>query len=326
MVWAIFFSFIFFACGSSSSGPALYSAEIIANVRWRDNNDMKKLKKRFRYLLISCWIVILFFFLGCASQNINLGASAYNNGDYNLAAKYWNPLAKQGNYVAQYNLGLLWEQGLGSTPLNKNEASQWFLLSAQQGYVPAMVRLARIQKENGYEEAALSWFNLAARWGNTDATTALRSWGKYVPQADLLAAQQYRDAISRQTAINALGDAAYQLGRAIGGGGSEKTSSSYTPSSTFTPSSFGRNSQSTYKETGCTSDYSCGIGLKCVKAPLESSGVCMKIVDEYGVKQYNLPDTNSVGPNLDLDGQCTFDTDCPIGFKCDRNYKACIKR
>ena len=113
--------------------------------------------------IILCIFALMIFLSGCASQNINLGVNAYNQGNYDLAAKYWNPLAKQGNYIAQYNLGLLWEQGLGSTPLNKAEASQWFLLSAQQGYVPAMVRLAKIQKEKGYEDAAISWFNLAAR-------------------------------------------------------------------------------------------------------------------------------------------------------------------
>ena len=283
--------------------------------------------KRFWSLkILLCGMTVTILLTGCASQSINLGVNAYNQGNYDLAASYWNPIAKKGEPVAQYNLGLLWEQGLGSTPLNKAEASQWFLLSAKQGYVPAMVRLARIQKENGAEEAAISWFNIAARWGNTDAISALQSWKKSVPPADLLAAQQYRDAVSRQAAINALGDAAYQLGRAIGGGGSGRTSSSYTPSPAYSTSSFGGTTQSTYTESECTSDFSCGIGFKCMKAPLKSSGVCMKNVDEHGLKQYNLPDSNSVGPNLDLDGQCTFDTDCPIGFKCDRNYKACIKR
>ncbi len=76
----------------------------------------------------------------------------------------------------------------------------------------------------------------------------------------------------------------------------------------------------------CSSDFSCGIGYKCVKEPLQSSGVCMKSVDEYGTRQFNLPDTNSVGPNMKLDGQCDFNTDCPIGFQCDRRLKACIKR
>ncbi len=261
-----------------------------------------------------CVFTIMIFLSGCASQNINLGVNAYNQGNYDLAAKYWNPLAKEGNYIAQYNLGLLWEQGLGRTPLNKAEASQWFLLSSQQGYVPAMVRLAKLQKEKGYEDAAISWFNLAARWGDTDAIRELQNWGKPVPTADLLLDQKYRDAIAKQKAAEAWGNAAYQIGRALGGGGSGESTSSYSPTSTFTPSSSGNVNQSTNNDVECTSDYDCGIGYKCVKAPLKSRGVCMKSVDEHGLKQYNLPDSNSIGPNLDLDGDCTFDTDCPIGF------------
>ena len=75
----------------------------------------------------------------------------------------------------------------------------------------------------------------------------------------------------------------------------------------------------------CTSDFSCGIGYTCVKAPLKSNGECMKSVDEYGARQYNVPDSDSIGPNMNLNGQCDFNTDCPIGFRCDRKLKACVK-
>ena len=76
----------------------------------------------------------------------------------------------------------------------------------------------------------------------------------------------------------------------------------------------------------CSSDFDCGMGTSCVKKAFQSNGVCMKNVDEYGTPQYNIPSTDSIGPNMDSDGQCTFSTDCPIGFKCDRNYKVCVKR
>lgn len=254
--------------------------------------------------------------IGCASQQLQLGVDAYNQGQYDIAAKYWNPLAKNGNYVAQYNIGLLWEQGLGSTPKNNAEASQWYLLSAKQGYIPAMLHLSRIQKANGYEEAATSWLNLAARWGNSEAIDKLRNWGKPIPAADLLADQKYRDAKANERASRSLGDAAYQIGRALGGGTGEKDSYSFRNNS-----SYGSN-----EDSGCISDFSCGVGYKCVKAPLKSRGVCMKSVDEYGTPQYNMPSTDSVGPNFDLEGQCDFDTDCPVGFRCDRTYKTCIKR
>jgi len=75
----------------------------------------------------------------------------------------------------------------------------------------------------------------------------------------------------------------------------------------------------------CMSDFDCGFGKVCVKKPYSSNGVCMKEVDEYGTPQYNSPKLNSVMPRMD-DGECSFDTDCPIGFRCDRDYKVCVKR
>lgn len=76
----------------------------------------------------------------------------------------------------------------------------------------------------------------------------------------------------------------------------------------------------------CTSDFGCGYGNRCVKAPYKSEGVCMKVVDDSGIRQFQPPRSDSVGPNMDVDGQCRFNTDCPIGFRCDRDLKACVKR
>ncbi len=52
----------------------------------------------------------------------------------------------------------------------------------------------------------------------------------------------------------------------------------------------------------------------------------MKTVDEYGIRQYNTPDLDSIGPNMNMEGQCYFNTDYPIGFRCDRKLKVCIKK
>ena len=134
----------------------------------------------------SPWVTLLavMLFAGCANP-VKMGADAFERGEFDKAAAYWNPLAKAGNPYAEYNLGLLWEDGLGSTPRNPAEASQWYFRSAKQGYVPAMVRLANIQRQMGHDEAALSWLVLAARWGNNDAITALAAWNKSIPPADL---------------------------------------------------------------------------------------------------------------------------------------------
>lgn len=88
------------------------------------------------------------------------------------------------------------------------------------------------------------------------------------------------------------------------------------------------NAESQYSvsgSNGCSSDFDCGVGVRCVKAPLENEGMCMKVVDEYGVPQYGLPDLDSIGPNMSTRGECDFDTDCGIGFRCHRKYQACVK-
>ncbi|MEW6418952.1 MAG: hypothetical protein AB1480_12660 [Nitrospirota bacterium] len=79
-----------------------------------------------------------------------------------------------------------------------------------------------------------------------------------------------------------------------------------------------------YAWSDCFSDFDCGIGYRCVKAPYKTYGVCMKSVDEFGVQQYDLPRTDSINPRYE--GDCDFDTDCPIGFYCHRKYKVCVKR
>jgi hypothetical protein len=74
----------------------------------------------------------------------------------------------------------------------------------------------------------------------------------------------------------------------------------------------------------CFSDFDCGIGHRCVKAPYKTYGVCMKSVDEYGTQQYDLPRLDSINPRYE--GDCDFDTDCPIGFYYHRKFKVCVKR
>ncbi|MCX7770761.1 MAG: hypothetical protein N2202_06730 [Proteobacteria bacterium] len=79
-----------------------------------------------------------------------------------------------------------------------------------------------------------------------------------------------------------------------------------------------------YCQSGCFSDIDCGIGFRCVKAPYNSTGTCMKNVNEFSIQQYEVPRLESLYPKYS--GDCSFDTDCPIGFYCHPYYKACIKR
>ena len=74
---------------------------------------------------------------------------------------------------------------------------------------------------------------------------------------------------------------------------------------------------------GCYSDVDCGAGNECVKGMFESEGDCMKSVDEFGIQQYNTPSTQNLSPKLS--GSCNFNSDCPIGFRCDSYYKECVR-
>ena len=58
--------------------------------------------------------------------------AALKRRDYATALRLIRPLAEQGNANAQYNLGALYDNGLG-VPQDKVRAYMWFTLSAAQG-------------------------------------------------------------------------------------------------------------------------------------------------------------------------------------------------
>ncbi len=133
--------------------------------------------------------VVLLAACGTTSK-IDKGAIYYEQGLYDLAAEEWRPLANEGQYVAQHNMGGLSRKGLGSTPQSLEDAASWFLKSAEQDYVPAMVSLAEVLIRLRDETSADSWLILAARWGNTDAIEHLSQLGLHVPEPDLYYQQQ----------------------------------------------------------------------------------------------------------------------------------------
>lgn len=77
--------------------------------------------------------------------------------------------------------------------------------------------------------------------------------------------------------------------------------------------------------SGCTSDYQCGLGLSCIKGPMQSTGQCMQKVNEYGTPLPTISNPSSALPNYNINGQCTLNSECPIGFRCDLTLKTCVK-
>ncbi len=74
------------------------------------------------------------------SDRYIIGLKWYESGDYDIARKFWAPLAKQGDCDAQYALGYLYFRGLGVGKSHKKALELWDR-SANQGNVQAQTNL-----------------------------------------------------------------------------------------------------------------------------------------------------------------------------------------
>jgi len=68
------------------------------------------------------------------------GLAAYGRGDYATALRLWRPLAEQGNAGAQFNLGVMYDEGQG-VPQDYAEAVKWYRLAAERGFANAQYEL-----------------------------------------------------------------------------------------------------------------------------------------------------------------------------------------
>jgi len=93
------------------------------------------------------------------------GVDAYQAGDYKTALKEFRPLAEQGDADAQFNLGVMYEDGQGVTQDYK-KALKWYRLAAEQGDATAWHQLGVMHHygwgvKTNYKEA-LRFYRLAA--------------------------------------------------------------------------------------------------------------------------------------------------------------------
>jgi len=97
------------------------------------------------------------------------GLSAYNRQDYATALRTWRPLADQGDADAQYNLGIMYDNGQG-VPKDDVQAVKWYRLAADQGNAIAQTNLgvmyATGQGVPRDYVLAYMWSNLGAAGGN----------------------------------------------------------------------------------------------------------------------------------------------------------------
>lgn len=75
------------------------------------------------------------------------GLAAALMGDYGRAFSLFQPLAREGDARAQFNLGVLYERGQSAVP-NFSKTALWYRLSAEKGHAGAQTNLGALY-ENG---------------------------------------------------------------------------------------------------------------------------------------------------------------------------------
>jgi len=166
------------------------------------------MKKSPVLILLSCLILLTASFPAIAWQQTDIestrdASNAYDAGDYAKASLLYSLLAKQGNAVAQFNLGVMYEHGQ-HLPKNAKEAIQWYLLAADQGYAPAQFNLGNIFTKGeavpqNFDRAA-SFYRAAAEQGYAPAQVNLGimyAKGSGILQDHQLATHWYRLAASQ---------------------------------------------------------------------------------------------------------------------------------
>jgi TPR repeat protein len=105
------------------------------------------------------------------------GYQSYLKGDYTAAYEEWLPLAELGDAEAQFNLGVLYDEGAG-VDRNLATAADWYRKAAEQGFIDAQTNLGILYYHGlGVDRdhaAASYWFQLAADQGDAEARDYLQ--------------------------------------------------------------------------------------------------------------------------------------------------------
>ena len=127
-----------------------------------------------RQLLFLFTLLIVSFKVAYAG--LDEGVSAYERGDYNAAYEEFFQLAKDGDSTAQYNLGLLYEQGLG-VQYNRDKAVSWYTAAAEGGHGDAQLIIGDLFIEGYWSKEdfiqASEWYRLAAEQSQAEAQRKL---------------------------------------------------------------------------------------------------------------------------------------------------------
>lgn len=141
--------------------------------------------------------------LAVADSDWDLARSAHERGDYATEVAVIQPLAEQGSVYAQFNLGVLYDQGQG-VPQSDTLAMQWYQKAAEQGLPQAQVNLAIMYREGqglpSDLKRAYFWFALAESQGDWQAPQAKKDLAKRMTPTEVEEVErQVKDWLSTHT-------------------------------------------------------------------------------------------------------------------------------
>ena len=145
---------------------------------------------RARYFFASLSLVL---FDQALRADFAAGMRAYEQRDYATAVKEWRPLAEAGDAPTQFNLGLMYLDGVG-VPQSSEHAIEWFRRAADQGYAKAQYNLGSLYAVGrGVRKDLITahmWMNLCAASGDAKCSTQRDLLGGRMKARDVATAQR----------------------------------------------------------------------------------------------------------------------------------------
>ena len=147
--------------------------------------------------LLTTLCLTIVVFLGSVgasfSADYQKGLTAARSGNYASALREFRVLAEQGHASAQYNLGLMYDNGRG-VPQDYKESMKWYSKSVEQGHVEAQYNLGvmygngnGVRQDNVY---AHMWFDIVASNGDENGAMNRDIVAKRMTKEQLAEAQK----------------------------------------------------------------------------------------------------------------------------------------
>ena len=154
---------------------------------------MKGKRKNKPWLHLSIVVGLVFMVATPVLADFQAGLEAADRGDYHTAVEEFQLSAERGDVKARYNLGVMYQLGLG-VPQDDQEAVRWYRLAAEQGDGSAQFKLGVMyDKGKGVLKdyvLAHMWMNLAAAKGVKEAVKGRDLLEKNMTPAQLAEAQR----------------------------------------------------------------------------------------------------------------------------------------